>query len=464
MTAGSNVAAMVEALVEALGRENVLHEKEAMVPYSADATAGFRQAPAAVAFPRSALEVSSVLRIARAHKTQVVTRGAGTGLSGGCVPSLGSIVLCLARMDRILEIDLQNFTLRAQAGVITQAIHDAADAAGLFYPPDPGSMKQSTIGGNVAENAGGLHGLKYGVTGDYVMGLEVVLADGQVCSLGNKCVKDVAGYDLKRLFVGSEGTLGIVTEVLLRLIPKAAAKRTLMATFAQMDTAADAVSAVLAAKIVPCTMEFMDARTIRAVSEHTGATLPLDAAAMLLIEVDGHPARVEDEAKVIESCCRRYGATKIEVAVGAAEAEKLMAARRTAFTALAAAAPTAILDDATVPRSQLGKMIRFIQATAEKHKVEIATFGHFGDGNLHPTFLADPGKTDEIWRVEMAKKDIFAFALSLGGSITGEHGIGLAKKRFLRSQVGDVAYAALQSLKRSFDPDSILNPATMLER
>jgi len=454
---------MIDALIQLLGRENVLTEPEDLIPYSFDATAVLKQMPRAVVFAHSAAEVSGVLKIARLHRTPVVARGSGTGLSGGSVPVKDSLVLCLVKMDRILEVDERNFTLRAQAGVLTQAIYDAADAAGLFYPPDPGSMKVSTIGGNVAENSGGLRGLKYGVTRDYVMGLEVVLAGGEICSLGNKCVKDVAGYSLKDLFVGSEGTLGIITEVLLRLVPRPQVRQTLLATFERMDAAAETVSAIIAARIVPCTLEFLDSRTIRCVEDYTHAGLPVGAEALLLIEVDGHPAAVRDDAARIEELCFRHGATSVRLAANAAEAARLAAARRSAFSALARMKPTTILEDATVPRTELAAMIRFIQETGAKHRLEIATFGHFGDGNLHPTFLTNERDADEMHRVELAMKEIFAKALSLGGTITGEHGVGLAKKAFLRDQLGDASLALLRQVKRTLDPENLLNPGKIFD-
>jgi len=454
---------MIDELIQILGREQVLTGMENLVPYSFDATSVFRQIPAAVVFPRTSAEVSAVLKVARRHRAPVVTRGSGTGLSGGSVPSPGSIVLCLIRMDKVIEVDTRNFTLRAQAGVLTQAVYDAADAVGLFYPPDPGSMKVSTIGGNVAENAGGLHGLKYGVTRDYVLGMEVVLADGEICLLGNKCVKDAAGYSLRDLFVGSEGTLGIVTEVLLKLLPKPAARQTLLATYPRMDAAAAAVSAIIAAKIVPCTLEFLDSRTIRCVEDYTHVGLPLDAEAILLIEVDGHPAKVAEDAERIRELCTWNGASSVRLAADAKEADRLAAARRTAFKALAVVKPTTILEDATVPRTELARMIRFIQETGARHRLDIATFGHFGDGNLHPTFLTDERNADEMRRVELAKREIFAEALALGGTITGEHGVGLSKKAFLRQQLGDTGYSLLKSIKRALDPENLLNPGKIFD-
>jgi glycolate oxidase len=454
---------MNDELIKLLGRDNVLIEREDLIPYSFDGTAVLRQIPGVVVFPRTAEGVSGVLKLAARHRVPVVARGSGTGLSGGSVPTPGSVVLCLVKMDKLVELDARNFTARAQAGVLTQAVYDAADSAGLFYPPDPGSMKVSTIGGNVAENSGGLRGLKYGVTRDYVMGLEVVMADGEICTFGNKCVKDVAGYSLKDLFIGSEGTLGIVTEVLLKLLPKPAARQTLLATYSRMDAAAETVSAIIAAKIVPCTLEFLDSKTIRCVEEYAHVGLPLDAEALLLIEADGHPAAVADEAARILEICSRNGATSVRLAADAAEGARLATARRSAFSALARVKPTTILEDATVPRTELATMIRFIQETGARHSLDIATFGHFGDGNLHPTFLTNERDKDEMHRVELAMREIFEKAMALGGTITGEHGVGLAKKAFLREQLGDSSYALLKRVKRALDPDNLLNPGKIFD-
>lgn len=450
-------------LTALLGLENVLTQKEDLIPYSFDGTATLKQLPRAVVFPRHAQDVSAVLKLARTHRAPVVTRGSGTGLSGGSVPVEGALVLCLVKLDRILELDPRNLTLQAESGVVTQKIYDAADAAGLFYPPDPGSMKVSTIGGNVAENAGGLRGLKYGVTRDYVMGLEVVLADGSICELGNKCVKDVAGYNLRDLFIGSEGTLGVITRVLLKLLPRPAARQTLLATYAAMDAAAETVSAIIAARIIPCTLEFLDRKTIRCVEDYAQVGLPTDAEALLLIETDGHPAAAADEAAQIEKLCQAHGATSVKRAASTEEAARLTAARRSAFSALARMKPTTILEDATVPRSELAKMIRFIEQTGAKHQLDIATFGHFGDGNLHPTFLTNERDAEEMHRVETAMKEIFEFALSLGGTITGEHGVGLAKKAFLKQQLGDASHALLKQIKRTLDPDNLLNPGKIFD-
>ncbi|HYV26403.1 MAG TPA: FAD-linked oxidase C-terminal domain-containing protein, partial [Candidatus Eisenbacteria bacterium] len=327
----------------------------------------------------------------------------------------------------------------------------------------PGSMKISTIGGNVAENSGGLRGLKYGVTRNYVMGLEVVLPSGDVSWLGNKCVKDVAGYSLKDLFVGSEGTLGVITKVLLRIIPKPAAKRTMVATFAQMDHAAEAVSAIIAAQIIPCTLEFLDRMTIHCVEDYAKIGLPLNCEALLLMETDGHPAVVAEEAAQMEKICREKGCLEVRVAQDDAEAAKLASARRNAFSALARVAPTTILEDVTVPRSELAKMVRFVEAAAKKHRLKIGTFGHMGDGNLHPTFLTDERNKEEMHRVEEAFKEIFDEAIRLGGTITGEHGIGLAKKSFLPKFAGATQMRVLRELRRVLDPNGILNPGKMFD-
>jgi glycolate oxidase len=451
-------------LARTLGAENVLTAPEDILPYGFDGTATLKRRPLAVVFAHDAAQVSAVIKLAQAHRVPVVTRGSGTGLSGGSVPVENAIVLCLVKMDRILEVDTANLTLRAEAGAITQKIFETADAAGLFYPPDPGSMKISTIGGNVAENSGGLRGLKYGVTRDYVMGLEVVLADGSICWLGSKCVKDVAGYNLRDLFIGSEGTLGVVTQVLLKLLPKPAARQTLLATYARMDAAAETVSAIIAAKIIPCTLEFLDRKTIQCVEDFAKVGLPRDAEAILLIETDGHPAAVADEAAKIEELCRTHGATSVRRAATAAEAAQLATARRSAFSALARLRPTTILEDVTVPRSELAGMIREVEAIAAKHSLNIATFGHFGDGNLHPTILTDERDTAEMHRVELAFADIVDATLARGGTITGEHGVGLAKKPFLRKQLGDASHDLLKLVKRSLDPDNLLNPGKIFDQ
>lgn len=454
---------LVKELVSLLGSGSVLQQTEDLIPYSFDGTPVLKQLPDGVVFATNAEQVAQVVRLARANRLPVVTRGSGTGLSGGSVPVEGCLVLCLAKMDRVLNLDEKNLTVLVEPGVLTQTVFDRAEAAGLLYPPDPGSMKISTIGGNVAENSGGLRGLKYGVTRDYVMALEVVLADGKIVWLGSQCVKDVAGYSMKDVFIGSEGSLGIVTKVLLKLVPKPRAKKTLLATYAQMDQAAEAVSAIIAAKIIPCTLEFLDKITIRCVEEFAHIGLPLDAEALLLMETDGHPAVVEEEAARMEQIAREHGAVTVTIAQSAEEAVRLATARRSALSALARVSPTTILEDVTVPRSELAKMIRFIRDTAERHRLRVGVFGHMGDGNLHPTFLTDERNAEEMHRVEEAMEEIFAYTTKLGGTITGEHGVGLAKKKYLPGAVGGPSLELMRQLKRTLDPDGILNPGKIFD-
>ena len=454
---------LVEGLSSIVGGAAVLTRPEDLIPYSFDGTATLKSRPSAVVFPKTTAQVADCVRLAIERKMPIVTRGSGTGLSGGSVPSPDCIVLCLTQMDAILDVDPRNLTLRAQPGAITMRIDEAAGRHGLFYPPDPGSQRISTIGGNVAENSGGLRGLKYGVTRDYVMGLEVVLADGRVARLGNACVKDVAGYSLKDLFVGSEGTLGIITEVLLKLVPRPAARRTMLALYDSIEDAAETVSAIIAARIIPCTLEFLDRMTACCVEDFAHVGLPTDCEAVLLMETDGHPAAVADEAAQMEAIARENRARDVRAARDDAEALQLASARRNAFAALARQRPTTILEDVTVPRSELATMVRFIADTAAALNLQIGTFGHMGDGNLHPTILTDERDTAEMERVHKAFDAMFRRTLELGGTITGEHGVGLAKKPWLRQQMGDASFELMKQVKATLDPDGLLNPGKIFD-
>ena len=455
--------AVLARLREIVGAENVLTSPEDTIPYGFDGTAALKGPVGVVVLPGSTEEISEVVKLAAARGLAIVTRGSGTGLSGGSVPSEGCIVLCLTRLDQILSVDAANLTVRAQCGVITAAIDAAANKHGLFYPPDPGSMKISTIGGNVAENSGGLRGLKYGVTRDYVMGLEVVLPDGRIARFGNACVKDVAGYSMKDLFIGSEGTLGIITEVLLKVLPRPAARRTMLASYDRMEDAAQTVSDIIAAKIIPCTLEFLDRMTIGCVEDYAKIGLPRDCEALLLMETDGHPAAVAEEAEQMLTLARARGARDVRVARDDAEALQLASARRSAFSALARVRPTTILEDVTVPRDKLAEMVAFIAEVAKKHNLLVGTFGHMGDGNLHPTFLTDERNTEEMARVHEALEDIVTKTLALGGTITGEHGVGLAKKAWLRRQVGENSHDLMRDIKRAWDPRNLLNPGKIFD-
>lgn len=446
-----------------LNADQILTDLEDLSVYAFDGTAVLHEMPACVVLAENADQVSKILVLAQLHRTPVVTRGSGTGLSGGAVPVANCLILCLARMNQILEVDTRNLTMTVEPGVITQKIFDAATAEGLFYPPDPGSMKISTIGGNVANNSGGLRGLKYGVTRDYVMALEVVLADGRILNTGTKCVKDVAGFTLKDLFVGSEGLLGVMTKITLKLVPQPQTKKTMLALYDSMEDAAETISAIIRNKIVPCTLEFLDRVTAQCVEDFAHVGLPTDVAAVLLMEVDGHRAQVDEQTEQIMALAREHNARDVRLAANEAEALKLATARRSAFSALARLAPTVILEDVTVPRSELAKMVAFIQETADRHEVKVGTFGHMGDGNLHPTFLTDERNTEEMHRVELALKEIADYAVKLGGTITGEHGVGLAKKPFLADALGPIAMGVLRQVKASFDPEGILNPGKIFD-
>ena len=450
--------ASIDILRDILRPDQIVTEKVDAIPYACDGTAMLREVPDIVVFPDSVEQVVALVRWASRTGTPLVTRGSGSGLSGGSVPSKGCVVLCLLKLNKIHELDAGNLTLLCDTGCITQSIADAAEAAGLFYPPDPSSLKISTIGGNIANNSGGLRGLKYGVTRNYVMGLEVVLASGEVVWMGNKCVKDVAGYSLKDLFIGSEGTLGIITKVLLRLIPKPAARRTLLASFTRIEDAAETVTDIIAAKIIPCTLEFLDQTTMRCVEDFARIGLPTDAGALLLMETDGPASVVDEEARLMSEIARRHAALNVVAAADEQEAVRLATARRSAFSALARIKPTTVLEDVTVPRSALAVMVRSVEDIAGRHNLVIANFGHMGDGNLHPTILTDERNEEEIKRVHAAMHEIFAKAVELGGTITGEHGVGLAKKAEMKLQFSDSSIALHQTLKQAMDPQGILNP------
>lgn len=453
----------LQSLSSVIPEENLLYKKADLLPYAFDGTAGLKTYPMAVVFPRNSEEICKIMAYCNREKLPVVTRGSGTGLSGGSVPVENSLVLCTLQMNGVLELDEKNLTMLVEPGVLTKEIDELAARKNLFYPPDPSSMKVSTIGGNVANNSGGLRGLKYGVTRDYILGLEVVLPNGEAAWLGSKCVKDVAGYNLRDLFIGSEGTLGIITKILIKLIPRPSHKRTLLATFDTMGDAADTVSAIIAAPIIPCTMEFLDRKTIKCVEEFAHIGLPLDCEALLFMETDGALPVVEEEIKKMADIAGQHQAKKLQIASDDTQSNQLATARRSAFAALARIKPTTILEDATVPRSELSKMVRFVEETALKYNLEIATFGHFGDGNLHPTFLTNEKDHEEMQRVEEAMSDIFDFTIQLGGTITGEHGVGLAKKKYLPRQFDTGSFSLLQKVKEAIDPANLLNPGKIFD-
>jgi glycolate oxidase len=448
----------IKELQSIVGDQYTLTDKESLAVYGYDSTPELERIPGAVLLPGSADEVARIMRLCHEAGVSVSPRGSGTSLSGGSLSTDGGVVIQTSRINRIIEIDQENLTATVEPGLYTSALHRAVEALGLFYPPDPASMNISTMGGNVAENSGGLRGLKYGVTADYIMGLDTILADGRLLKTGGKAVKDVAGYALNPLLVSSEGTLGFFTGITVKLIPKPQVKTTMLAHFPEMDQAARAVSAIIAAKVIPATLEFLDKVTIKCVEDYSHIGLPLDVDAVLLIEVDGHPAVVADEAASVEAICKRHSCSFFQTAKDADEALKLATARRTALSALARVNPTTILEDATVPRSKIPQMLQAIRDAAKKYDVIIGTFGHAGDGNLHPTCLTDERDKDQIHRAHAAFEDIFDAAIAMGGTITGEHGVGLAKKKYLPKLVGETGIQVMRGIKAAFDPKGLLNP------
>jgi len=427
---------------------------EDLVAYSYDATRREAQ-PWAVARPATAEEISRILALANRERFPVIPRGAGTGMSGGAVPVLGGLVLSLERMNRILEIDEENFIAVAEPGVVTGDLQNAVEARGLFYPPDPASHRFCTLGGNVAECAGGLRAVKYGVTKDYVLGLEVVLPTGAIIRTGGRTLKGVAGYDLTKLMVGSEGTLGVATEIVLKLLPLPESVRTVSAFFPDVDSAARAASKIIASRILPRALEFVDQAALRAVEAYLNRDLSHGAAAMLLVEVDGPQDSTAREIQLIEELLTRAKAVRIVRADTEAEREQLWKARRSISPALYSLKPKKINEDIVVPRSRIPDILRVIGYIAEKHRLLIVNFGHAGDGNIHTNILIDEADAP---RAEIAVKEIFEAVLRMQGSISGEHGIGLSKAAYLPMELGPDALAAMKRIKDALDPNHILNP------
>ncbi|AZB42105.1 glycolate oxidase subunit GlcD [Bacillus sp. FJAT-42376] len=453
-----------EKLINAVGKSNVEDSKASRLVYSYDATPNFQALPDAVVSPRSAEEVSLVVKLCGQYNVPIVPRGSGTNLCAGTCPTEGGIVLLFKHMNKILEVDEENLTVTVQPGAVTLDIIHEVEARGLFYPPDPSSMKISTIGGNINENSGGLRGLKYGVTRDYVMALEIVLANGDIIRTGGKLAKDVAGYDFTRLFVGSEGTLGIMTEATLKLIPMPETKSTMLALYQDLEAAARSVSKIISNKIIPATLEFLDQPTLQVVEDFAKIGLPTDVKAVLLIEQDGPADLVSGDMLKMADICKQEQAVSVQLAKTAEEAEALRTARRSALSALARLKPTTILEDATVPRSEIAKMVAAINEIGERFNVQICTFGHAGDGNLHPTVATDARDHDEMERVEQAFAAIFEKAIELGGTITGEHGVGEMKAPYLELKLGAAGIHAMKAVKQALDPNGIMNPGKVFAK
>lgn len=450
-------SSLIEEIKYIVGKENVLTSFEERLCYGYDSTpAAFP--PDLVVRPSSTEEIQKIIELANLYLFPVIPRGAGTGLSGGSVPIKGGVVLDLTRMDQILEIDEENLVAVVESGVVTARLQEEVEKRGLFYPPDPASLKTSTIGGNVAECAGGPRGFKYGVTRDYILGLEVVTPTGDLLKIGGKTVKNVTGYDLVRLFTGSEGTLGIITKIILRLIPKPEAKKTMMAVYPRIDDATQTVTLIIRKGIIPVTLELMDDLTILCVENYLHLGLPLDVEAILIIEVDGPADLVEKQAKQVADLCRERGARKVKIAENEREEEEIWVARRAVSAAVVQIKPTKISEDIAVPRSQIPTMVRRLKEIASRYQLDLVIFGHAGDGNLHPNILCDQRDLEEMKRVEKAVGELFQAAVELGGTLSGEHGIGTMKAPYLKLETGDVGYKVMYAIKKALDPQNILNP------
>lgn len=451
---------VVEALKKIVGEKYVLTETGDLLTYSYDGTPDQPQVmPEVVVLPETTEEIVEIVKLAKAEDFHIYTRGSGTNLSGGTIPLRKGVVLVTTRMNKILEVDPENLTATVQPGVIIAQLNDAVSPYGLIYPPDPGTVKTATMGGSVSESSGGLRGLKYGVTKDYVIGVEMVLSNGELVTFGGKSVKNVAGYDLTKLVCGAEGTLGIITKILVKLIAKPQYVKTMTATFNVLKDAGYAINGIISNKVIPATMELLDQATLKVVEDFTHIGLPVEAKVVLLIEVDGMvEAEVELEAQKVVEQCKKNGCQDVKLAKDDKERDELMAARRAALPALARVKPTTVLEDATVPRSRIPDMLVRLEELAEKYNLQIGTFGHAGDGNLHPTILTDARDEEEMKRVRLCVDDIFAAALEMGGTLSGEHGIGIAKARFMEDQFGAAGMEVIRRVKEAFDPNYMFNP------
>ena len=447
----------IQALREIAGAEHVATSRTALLTHSFDATQ--RQfMPEVVVHPATTGEVAAIVRLAARHGLPLLPRGAGSGFTGGTLPLRGGIVVVLTRMNRILEIDTDNLVAVVEPGVVTARLQEAVEKAGLFYPPDPASKEFSTLGGNVAECAGGPRCVKYGVTRDYVLGLTVVTPAGEIIHTGGRTMKNVAGYELTRLFVGSEGTLGIVTEIILRLLPKPAAKRTMLATFASIDGAAEAVSAIIRGKIIPTTLEFMDASAIDCVRGLPGIELPEDCQALLIIEVDGDSDQLVPQLERIVTLIQPFGLLKSTIARDSSEAEALWRVRRSVSPSLRKLGPNKFNEDIVVPRSKVPEMIRALDGISRRLGLSIVNFGHAGDGNIHVNVMVDLREPGMQAKVDEALADIFQTTVALGGSVSGEHGIGTAKQPFIALELDPPTLAVMRAVKAALDPQGIMNP------
>ncbi|WML50794.1 FAD-linked oxidase C-terminal domain-containing protein [Neobacillus sp. PS3-12] len=447
----------IQEIKKIITKGRVLSEPSDLYSYSFDGSFG-TFVPEVVVQAKDVQEIAALVKFANRELIPITPRGQATCLSGGPLPVKGGIILDMTAMNEQLEINAEDLVAIVSPGVLTANIHKEAEKHGLMYAPDPSSSHVSTIGGNLAENSGGPRGLKYGVTKDYVIGLEVVTPQGEIIQTGGRTVKNVTGYDLTKLIVGSEGTLGIITKAILRLIPKPPASETVMVIFDSLVTAGAAISKILTSGILPSKLEIMDQASIRAVENYEPMGLPTDAEALLLIELDGHLAAVRDEAMQVADLCKKVGARAVKVPQTQSEKAEVWKARKLVSPAIVRIKPTKISEDATVPRSKIPEMCQRLQEIKKKYNIHLVVFGHAGDGNLHPNIIADKKDKEEMKRVEQAVTEIFQAAVELGGTLSGEHGIGTMKAPFMEMELGKAGLDMMKRIKEAWDPNNILNP------
>ncbi len=448
---------MYKKIQQIVGPENCLRDREAMACYGYDASAA-AGLPDVVAFPRNALEVSALVALADETGFPITPRGSGTGTTGGCIAVRGGLVLVTTRMNRILEIDTDNLVAHVQPGVMTGTFHAAVEAKGLYYPPDPASADYATLGGNLGECAGGPRAVKYGVTRDYVLGLEAVIGTGELIRTGVQTAKGVVGYDLTRLLVGSEGTLGIITKITLRLLPRPKTVRTMAALFQHMGPAAETVSEIIRRGLIPRTIEFMDRASIRCIEDRIDLPLPPDTGALLILESDGTADEADRIIRQLGEVCRERGALKTIIAGTREEAETLWQARKALSPAMYQYGPDKMNEDIVVPRSRIPDMLRYVEALQAETGLTMICFGHAGDGNIHFHIMLDKSVAEDLAKAQKAVDKVFDKTLALGGSISGEHGVGLSKRPYLSKEIGGVEQRLMKQIKQVFDPRGILNP------
>jgi len=451
---------LIQELAAIVGAENLATERQDLLCYSYDATQ-MEFLPDAVVHPANAEEVSAVMRLANREGFPVFPRGAGSGFTGGSLPKAGGIVLVTTRMNRILRIDTENLIAEVEPGLVTELFQQEVEKLGLFYPPDPASLKFSTLGGNVAENAGGPRAVKYGCTKDFVMGLEVVLPSGAIIRTGGETYKGVVGYDMTKLLCGSEGTLGIITKIIFKLLPFPEAKKTMLTIFDSIDGAAKAVSSIIGAKIIPTTLEFMDYGTLQCVERRFNLGIPPEGRAVLLIEVDGDRDLIEKQAQQIHDIIKPLGLVQFRAAKDRAESEQLWKVRRLVSPSLRDVNPDKYNEDIVVPRSKVPEVIRQIEKIQQRYEMPIVNFGHAGDGNIHVNIMIDKKIPGMEQKAHEAIREVFQAALDLGGTMSGEHGVGLSKAPFIEQELSPDQITAMKAIKHALDPNNILNPGKM---